>query len=154
MAQIIREIDTRSINRSHRAETIYERKMFAIHYNGQPVTNVLQDYPKMTVREIEQIIENEGGFVDCGIVRQGAAQLPATADLDGTDLIAPKYGRTGRARPLGKLEALVLAYEGRPIYEIFSSPTVLKAKASYQQILKAIDNDGGYVDADGIIRRK
>lgn len=154
MAQTIREIDTRSIDHNHKMEVIYARKMFSIQYDGFPITTILNEYPKYTYGMIEQIISNEGGYIDNGIVRRGVARLPHNEDVDGRDLIDPKYGRTKKGRPLGKLDGLVMALEGRPIFEAFQFTSVVKAKASYEMILKAIDNQGGYVDDSGIVRRK
>lgn len=154
MAQTIREIDTRSIDHNHKMEVIYARKMFSLQYDGFPVTTILNEYPKYTCAMVEQIIGNEGGYIENGIVRKGVAQLPHNQDIDGRDLIDPKYGRTKAGKPLGKLQGLVIALEGHSIVEAFQFKSVRKAKASYNDILKAIDEQGGYVDGSGIIRRK
>lgn len=155
MAQTIREIDTKSINKSHKMEVIYARKMFSIQYDGFPINTILNEYPKYNYAMIEEIIRNEGGYIEAGIVHKGVAQLPHNEDIGGSDLNDVKYHQTykQKGRHISPLEIVGIMYEGRSILTAMQDMRIRKKKYTFKQVVDELASNGFVVGPDGIVRR-
>jgi len=47
---------------------------WSIQYAGHSIIELCSNKPKMTLREIRTVINNEGGYIDeCGIIHSGSA---------------------------------------------------------------------------------
>ena len=48
---------------------------WAVEWDGKPALLLVAEKPKMSYKEILQVIQNEGGYVDSnGVIRKGTAE--------------------------------------------------------------------------------